>query len=316
MRYHGRYPDFGLRFFHQFDEVPLPEFSSLDHVGEMVCDRARTLPEHRHPGFEICYVAKGHLLRTSSDGKYTIRPGEFFISRPGEGHGGGTDPAHPCHYYSMGFDSRKVRLESVFAHGEGPLEERTGSRVAQLPDLETLLDMRVVPGGQGAEGIFRRMLSELESLHQEDVVSRSLAAAMVQVQVLEILLLLMKCRHVALAHAPTALALPRRPAFRELMQWLATRLSTPPSLSEMAARCGLSTAHFCTAFKRDLGMSPMHALVHLRLGEAARRLAAGDHSIHHVASMLGFESPQYFAYAFRKQFGCTPSQYRRRHHAA
>jgi len=48
----------------------------------------------------------------------------------------------------------------------------------------------------------------------------------------------------------------------------------------------------------------------LRLREAARRLQADDAPIKAIARQCGYRDPNYFAKAFRRAFGLSPTEFR------
>ena len=56
-------------------------------------------------------------------------------------------------------------------------------------------------------------------------------------------------------------------------------------------------------------MSPQQFVLLVRLKEAARILKAEKRSIGETTIMIGFTDQKYFSYAFKKQFGITPSQF-------
>lgn len=80
-------------------------------------------------------------------------------------------------------------------------------------------------------------------------------------------------------------------------------------LKDIAAAIGTSAAYLTDAFRRAEGV-PLHGyLVQLRL---ARALVEIPHStdLTELALHLGFSSHSHFTAAFRKSFGCTPSDFR------
>jgi AraC family transcriptional regulator len=80
-------------------------------------------------------------------------------------------------------------------------------------------------------------------------------------------------------------------------------------LKDIASAVGASAAYLTDAFRRAEGV-PLHGyLVQLRL---ARALVEIPHSsdLTELALRLGFSSHSHFTAAFRKSFGCTPSDFR------
>ena len=83
------------------------------------------------------------------------------------------------------------------------------------------------------------------------------------------------------------------------------------TLESMAEHCGLGTTRFVHYFKQVTNMTPMHYLNFVRLKAAAGQLIAEPHTqISKICYGHGFSSGQYFSTIFRKQFGCSPADYR------
>jgi AraC family transcriptional regulator len=83
------------------------------------------------------------------------------------------------------------------------------------------------------------------------------------------------------------------------------------SLEALAAKAGWSPFHFHRAFRKVVGETPKQYMLRCRLERAAARLATGSDSIVGIAADAGFASHEVFTRAFRRQFGVTPSAYRR-----
>jgi AraC family L-rhamnose operon regulatory protein RhaS len=87
------------------------------------------------------------------------------------------------------------------------------------------------------------------------------------------------------------------------------------TLDSMAESCGLGITRFVHYCKQITNQTPQQHLNKLRLEAAVKRLkSTAEESITDIAFMCGFSTSQYFATAFRKQFGCTPRQYRSNAH--
>ncbi len=133
----------------------------------------------------------------------------------------------------------------------------------------------------------------------------------------ESLLSTMMVRLAELARGPSA------PAFKTatggLARWQAMRvidrmhsdLATSPPLEDLAASVGLSAYHFCRAFKKSLGLSPIQYLIAQRMDRAAKLLLATELPVAEIAQAVGYEDPAYFARLFRQKTALTPSELRR-----
>ncbi len=82
-----------------------------------------------------------------------------------------------------------------------------------------------------------------------------------------------------------------------------------PTLSELAASCGLSVRQLTHSFRKSRGCSIGEHVAASRV-EHAKQLLATDQAIKTIAYSLGFSSPSAFVFAFRRATGQTPSQFR------
>lgn len=82
-----------------------------------------------------------------------------------------------------------------------------------------------------------------------------------------------------------------------------------PTLSELAALCGLSVRQLTRGFRASRGCSIGDHIAGSRI-DHARRLLAGDQSVKAIAYSLGFASPSSFCFAFRRATGQTPREFR------
>lgn len=94
------------------------------------------------------------------------------------------------------------------------------------------------------------------------------------------------------------------------------RLSTAPhvrwSLDELAAVEGVSVAAVCAAYRREFGTSIHADQIRARLNRAVEHLSGASVDLTELALDLGFSSHSHFTFAFRRQFGLTPSRLRQR----
>jgi len=92
---------------------------------------------------------------------------------------------------------------------------------------------------------------------------------------------------------------------------LAESIETPPPLQSLAKDLGVAYSHFRREFKARTGLPPKQYLLRLRLEKARRLLGNTPDSIKAVADRLGFNSPFHLSAAFKKEFGISPSHWRR-----
>ena len=84
------------------------------------------------------------------------------------------------------------------------------------------------------------------------------------------------------------------------------------SLDSVSAILHISPAYLSAQFKKYQKMNFLDCLTELRINAAKELLTDPFRSSAEVASMVGYEDASYFARAFKKRTGETPTQYRRR----
>jgi AraC family transcriptional regulator, melibiose operon regulatory protein len=97
-----------------------------------------------------------------------------------------------------------------------------------------------------------------------------------------------------------------------MARFIGEHASEDISADDVARVVGLHTNYAMTIFKRGVGLSINQAILRNRLDAAQSMLIATENSISSIAFDCGFGSLSRFYEAFRKRFGTTPVQLRRK----
>jgi AraC-like DNA-binding protein len=84
------------------------------------------------------------------------------------------------------------------------------------------------------------------------------------------------------------------------------------SVASLAAEVGMSRSPFAARFKVLVGETPLAYLTRWRMQVVASMLRAGKATLGEMAARAGYESEAAFSKAFKRHFGVSPSEYRRR----
>jgi len=104
-----------------------------------------------------------------------------------------------------------------------------------------------------------------------------------------------------------------RDEIREAREYISKNFrSGQLQMREVASNSGLSASHFCSIFKKTVGIHYSHYLQNLRVAEAKRLLSQTNKSISEICHSSGFNSLTHFNRVFRKIEKCSPSQYRKK----
>lgn len=237
------------------------------------------LEPHRHPAaVEICLVVRGELDWWVEDQEVTVSAGQIFVTHPDELHGGVGAILHPST-----FDWFQV-------------DASAGGDIGQLRDELVASRVRLMD----APDPLRRAVTAVVSEHER----RDHYAAIAARAALTVALVIMT-RQSAVADR-RLLSDP----VRQSISMLAGRPAEQLSVEALAGMVGLSSSRLQARFRAELNCSVGEYSQRLRFQRARTALRGSETSIAEVAHGLGFSSSQHFATAFRRRFGCTPSEYR------
>jgi AraC-like DNA-binding protein len=83
------------------------------------------------------------------------------------------------------------------------------------------------------------------------------------------------------------------------------------TLARLAKEAGYSSEHLRRLCRQQLGRSPMHQVIYLRMRRAAELLATSTKTVEAIATEVGYTNPFVFSNTFTKWIGWRPSDYRR-----
>jgi len=84
------------------------------------------------------------------------------------------------------------------------------------------------------------------------------------------------------------------------------------TLEKLCQLSHLSGEHLRRLCRQQLGRSPMHQVIYLRMQRAAALLETTNDKIEAIAQAVGYENPFVFSTTFKKWTGWRPSEYRHR----
>jgi AraC family transcriptional regulator len=113
---------------------------------------------------------------------------------------------------------------------------------------------------------------------------------------------------IQLTPAPRGLA---RWQIEKVTSYLQANLDRSLRTVELAQVMGLSSSHFCRAFKNALGIPPHSYLMRARVERAQALLLASDAPVADIAASCGFADQSHFTRLFKRFVGEAPRAWRR-----
>ncbi len=227
---------------------------------------------------EICFVLRGRLDWWVGDSIYEVHSGDVMVMPPGVAHGSVDSTLQPCEYYAVHLSPSELP-PSVAEAIKGPM-------------------VRGLHSGQAEAGqLVVRLFHEHEQPDScSEEVCRSLCTMLV----------------VALARDKGAGSKRRISDFVQRAQeaLLSVEESGSP-VTAAAKQLEVSTVWLNRRFRSEVGESPGEWVRARKIIEAKKLLAFDGAGVTEVSVRLGFKSSQYFANAFKRETGVSPSAYRR-----
>ena len=84
------------------------------------------------------------------------------------------------------------------------------------------------------------------------------------------------------------------------------------TLEKLARDANISVPHYCAEFRRCFGIPPVEYLIGARMKHAAMLLRDRNRRVGEIALDVGYDDLFYFSRLFKKRFGVSPREFRRK----
>ena len=267
--------------------------------GTFTYDYVRFAPQkqidlHSQKSWELDYILAGRGTRTLGDRQEQFQEGEIILVPPEIPHQWKFDPEYTdtvgkISNITIIFDD--LLLDSIL-------------RI--FPDMQLSIshirDMKNTAISYGGD-TRRKLAAVMDGMHYESAVERPASF----LRILQLLGEVSGAKQMG-AYLKVSLEEHRK---MQIRTFVASNLSRPVSLKEIASHVGMNEAAFCVFFKKHYGQTFIEYLNAQRLEYARNLLEKGELTVTEVCYACGFSSPPYFSRIFRKSFGLSPQQYAR-----
>lgn len=270
-------------FTYYFQDIPI---FSLGYVHYIKANSP--LPIHDHGEMlEFVYMERGSQRYQTSDGSFTVHPGEVFFTRPNEPHGTGASPEEISTLYYLIVDLKVLQKIDLFRF---PEEYGLVHRFADT------FSHRIYSPAPHLPAALKQLLRcfEIQGPHFDTRVRNALS---------EVVLALISPQPAAEARSSVSIA--------RSLQYIHSHPEEPIRVSQLPAMDNLSLSAYSKHFGKTLGISPGEYILKYKIECSKKLLEETDLSVTEIAYRFGFSSSQYFATVFRRFCSTTPSHYRK-----
>ncbi len=259
-------------------DVPHGAIAAIGHSQQTRARRG--LSPHSHEVYEICLIHHG-VVEWMVDGRTArVGAGSVFLTRPGQVHGSSRGAIEPC----------SLRWMQIDPGGS--------SDIARLLEQTGRISRSVWPGDERLAELHEAMMAECRRPQPD-------SEAMISSLLALFLVTLFRTERQSAATGPM------HPAVTKVIGVVERDPEPRWTLDQLQAESGVSRTRLQQLFKRHTGLSPVAYAMRVRLQRAQQLLRQTDKPITRLAQELGFSSSQYFATAFSRQYGMTPTECRR-----
>ncbi len=255
---------------------------------------------HWHETLELVYVCKGRQPVGVDDTTIVLQEGEMLLIPPERTH---AYLPHNEEYTIFVSVIDPAIWESI---GFSP-EERAAYREffweAQI--LSFAPDDPLSPN-------YRRLL-ETEMTRQIREFSERQDGFQLAVEYLTLRMFVLMRRHMIRRpiERPHTTTLPMRERLDKILNYVAEHYREAITLEDILKVVNLNKSYFCRFFKETMGLSFLEYVHLYRLKQAEWMLLKTDARVSEISREVGFSSVDHFNRLFRRQYHCTPSQFRR-----
>ncbi len=253
---------------------------------------------HRHNGFyELVIVCSGTAKNELPQETELVAPGTIFLMFPGAIHRY-TSIRHFRHYNVL-FSEELLNtgnLDLARQLASSPLSQSSGERLCSpfLPVNESALS---------------KLVLMLETIRSEMSIRSPGWREAAFAEFIRVMIYLIR-----ISKLPDSESGQYSFQVGRAIRLMEEKVSQELSLKSIAESVHMSESSFRHRFLAVTGMSPIHYLIRLRLKKALLLLTSPT-SISSIALLSGFADQNYFSRQFKKQFGITPHEFRKKYTA-
>lgn len=125
------------------------------------------------------------------------------------------------------------------------------------------------------------------------------------------------CSHYAVKVLPHSALEQNNEKFQKMnaaVSYMYSHYATKIKVEDLAEMSHYTYSYFSSAFKEVFDMPVTKYLLGIRINKASTLLKSTDMNVTEIAACSGFPDTNYFARAFKKETGLSPSEYRRQVH--
>ena len=251
---------------------------------------------HWHPEIELTLITKGKMIYKVNNSTFSLQEGQALFGNSGTLHAGYMINSQDCEYYSITFEPKLIYgydNSIVFIKYVKPIIQNIS-----LPAIHFDL----------SENWHKNVIS----LIQEIIEIESNQKSTYELDIISKLDEYWKLLFLNTDKVPLGTPYDRNSynRIRNIISYIEEHYDSDLSLEDIAKSIHVCRSECSKLFKRFMNIPLFEFITQYRIEKSVEYLINTNYSIMEIASLTGFNDSNYFSKVFKKQKGCSPSQYR------
>ena len=252
-----------------------------------------------HDFWEMVYVDKGSVaVKCDNDPEIILKQGEVIFHRPNEFHSIRAYESSP-NFFVISFVSSSLSMV-YFEKMWSSLSSQQKSIISSIID-EAEESYYITKN----DPTIRKLLRKKDA----PIGSEQLIKNYFELLLISFLRLLESKKGSVMP-----LAVKSEPLITSIKEYIETRYEENIRIEEICQAYGYSKSFLCRFFKEHTGEGLSEYANKIKMTKAKELLRDETLNITQISSKLSFENPQYFARSFKRLFGMTPTEWKRKTH--
>lgn len=250
---------------------------------------------HSHNHLELALVLSGEGRYRVEDGIIFVKEGDVLILNPGVRH------------QALACPEAETPATEFFAGAADFQISGCPQNALPMPEGGHVLHT----GGE----LWQKLFKIYSAMEAEKAVCRQGRYFMLKAYLIQMILLIIReeCKPADQQGGDTLESVNRKYIVDRIVNYFEDHYNEKISLDQIAENMYLSPFYISKVFKSETGDTPIRHLINIRLEKARERLAGGwAGSIQEVAASVGYDDAYHFSKLFKKRYGISPSQARKK----
>lgn len=253
---------------------------------------------HTHAFFEIIYVLKGTCTHNIFNKNYEMTEGDLCLLSPSVVHSISTEDG-----IVINILIRRSNMEDIFFNvlRDNNVISDFLINSLYLEHYTTFLTFHTLEDNEVQNQILEMYLEQtLDDAYSDRIISSMLIIFFTK----------LARKYKRAAESPSSLE--ETTAAAQLLHCITNEYNTI-TLNELSDRLGYSVPYCSKYIKKITGYSFLQLLKHVRFQKAENFLLTTSFSIQKISDLIGYDNPENFMRAFKKEYGMSPSSFRTTH---